>query len=101
MEGITLQSSSPSNAGHLTMMLFKGQWFIAFDFRYNKQKARERLDAAEEFLKASRINREKLLLRLMAENLFAAIELCIVAQMLLQADKNYTRLCQTIMTSLS
>jgi hypothetical protein len=60
-----------------------------------------RLDAAEEFLKASRINREKLLLRPMAENLFAAIELCIVAQMLLQADKNYTRLCQTIMTSLS
>lgn len=53
------------------MMLFKGQWFINFDFRYNKRKARERLDAAAEFLGAAKINREKLLLRPMAENLFA------------------------------
>jgi hypothetical protein len=73
------------------MMRFKGQWFINLDFRYNKQRAGERLDAAVEFLEAAKINREKLLLRAMAENLFAAIELCIVAQMLLQADKNYTK----------
>jgi len=57
-------------------VLFKGQWYdINFDFKYNKQKARERLDAAVEFLEAAKINRKKLLLRPMAENLFAAIEL--------------------------
>lgn len=73
------------------MMRFKDQWFIDFDFRYNKQKAKERLDAAAEFLKAAKMSREKHLLRPMAENLFAAIELCIVAQLLLQADKDYTK----------
>lgn len=91
IERLQLTKEDDPNAGHLTMMLFKGRWFINFDFRYNKQKARERLDAAAEFLDAAKINREKLLLRPMAENLFAAIELCIVAQMLLQADKKYTK----------
>ena len=91
INSLKLTEDDDPNAGHLTMMLFKGQWFMAFDFRYNKQKARERLDAAVEFLKASKINREKHLLRPMAENLFAATELSIIAQMLLQADKNYTR----------
>jgi hypothetical protein len=91
INNLQLTKEDDLNAGHLTMIFFKGQWFINFDFRYNKQKARERLDAAAEFLQAAKMDREKLLLRPMAENLFAAIELCIVAQMLLQADINYIK----------
>ncbi|HZB73275.1 MAG TPA: hypothetical protein VE378_00885 [Nitrososphaeraceae archaeon] len=91
INNLRLTKEDDPNAGHLTMMHFKGHWFINFDFRYNKQKAKERLEAAAEFLEAAKIGREKLLLRPMAENLFAAIELCIVAQMLLQADRDYTK----------
>jgi hypothetical protein len=79
------------NAGHLTMMRFKNRWQIYFDFRYNKKMAKERLEAAEEFLNAAALDRERKLIRPMAENLFAAIELCITAQLLLQADKDYAK----------
>jgi hypothetical protein len=38
------------NAGHLTMITFKGRWFFAFDFRYNAARDVVMIDAAREFL---------------------------------------------------
>ena len=88
---LELTSKEYHNAGHLTFIKFKDKWVISFDFRYNIKMARDRLNAAEQFLKSARINRENNLFRPLAENLFAAIELCITAQLLLYADKYYTK----------
>src|SRR5215207_4746465 len=49
IEDIMLTDEDP-NAGHLTMMLFKGRWIIAFDFRYNAMRIAATVRAAREFL---------------------------------------------------
>jgi hypothetical protein len=49
IEDIVLTDQDP-NAGHLTMMLFKGHWIIAFDFRYNAGRVACTVGAAREFL---------------------------------------------------
>ena len=55
-------------------MLDKEDSIINFDFRYSKQKARERLDATVEFLEAAKINLEKLLLRPMARKKICLVQ---------------------------
>jgi hypothetical protein len=91
IKSFELTEEDDPNAGHLTMIYFRNRWYIYFDFRYNKKMAKERLEAAEEFLEAAKLDHENNLLRPMAENLFAATELCITSQLLLQSDKSYTK----------
>jgi hypothetical protein len=49
IKNIELPEDDDPNAGHLTILKFKGKWTLVFDFRYNKKMARERLAAAGQF----------------------------------------------------
>jgi uncharacterized protein (UPF0332 family) len=71
---IELTDADP-NAGHLTMILHEGNWHIAFDFRYNKKRIENHLDAAQEFLAVAKLCLETKRYRAFFENLFAATEL--------------------------
>jgi uncharacterized protein (UPF0332 family) len=74
IEDIKLTEQDP-NYAHITLLLFKGKWHISFDFRYNRKRVRERLDASKEFLESARENLESKRLRPFFENLFACAEL--------------------------
>ena len=74
IEDIKLTEQDP-NYAHITLLLFKGKWFISFDFRYNKKRVKERLEASKEFLESTRENLEKNRLRPFFENSFACAEL--------------------------
>jgi len=71
---ISLTESDP-NAGHFTMMRHQGSWFVGFDFRYNAAVISDHLDAARQFLDSVSFSFPKGYLRVVAENLFSAVEL--------------------------
>ena len=41
IEDIQLTEQDP-NCAHITLVLFKGKWFVSFDFRYNKKQFRHK-----------------------------------------------------------
>jgi len=88
IEDIQLTDQDP-NCAHITLLLFKGEWFVSFDFRYNKEMVKERLEAAKEFLESARENYEKDRLRPFYENSFACAELLTEA-LLIQFFKKST-----------
>lgn len=63
------------NYGHITLLYFKGDWIISFDFIYNKEKIKEHLEASKEFYKSAKENLEKGRLRPFFEDAFASAEL--------------------------
>lgn len=63
------------NAGHLTMLLHRGQWFIAFDFRYNAKLVLEHLKTAQQYLDSAAASITRGHLRVFVDNLFSAVEL--------------------------
>ena len=79
------------NAGHLTMMLFKGRWIIAFDFRYNATRVAATLDAAREFLDGAISAVDQHHMRPFADNLFSATELMAKGMLLMDADRELLR----------
>jgi HEPN domain len=87
---LTLTDHDP-NAGHLTMMLFKGRWIIAFDFRYNATRVARTLNAAREFLDGATFALDQHHMRLFADNLFSATELMAKGKLLMDADKDLLR----------
>jgi uncharacterized protein (UPF0332 family) len=89
--GLELTDQDDPNAGHFTAILLRGVWVIVWDFRYNKGMARERANAAKEFLEVAKICFEKKLLRACVDNLFSAIELLASAQLLMIPDLKYTK----------
>lgn len=88
---IQLSNRDDPNAGHVTFLLFRGQWIMSFDFRYNKEKSRARLETAIQFLSAAKNNHEEGLDRPCVDNMYSAIELLATAQLLLYADKEYSK----------
>ena len=76
------------NAGHLTMVLFKGRWIIAFDFRYNATRVTATLNAAREFLDVATFALDQHQMRAFADNLFSAAELMAKGVLLMDADKD-------------
>ena len=75
------------NAGHLTMVLFKGRWIIAFDFRYNATRTAATLNAAREFLDGATFALDQHHMRTFADDLFSATELMAKGMLLMGADK--------------
>lgn len=65
----------------------KGNWIISFDFRYDKKRAKERIEAAIEFLESAKENLNKNRLRPFYENCFACAELLTEAILMLFIDK--------------
>lgn len=74
IEDIHLTDQDP-NCAHFTLLLFKGKWYVSFDFRYNRKRVLERLDAAKEFLESTRENYKNDRLRPFFENSFAVAEI--------------------------
>lgn len=76
-----------ANAAHATMVLLKGRWTLAFDFRYNATRLVEAVDTAREFLDCAGSALEKGHLRAFVDNLFSATELLAKATLLARPDR--------------
>ncbi len=86
IESIELTEQDP-NCAHITLMLFKEKWYVAFDFRYNKKRIKEHIEASREFLDSAKDNLSKNRLRPFFENSFACAELAAKAILLQLPDK--------------
>lgn len=78
IEDIQLTDQDP-NCAHITLLLFKGNWNVSFDFRYNKDNAKEHLEAAKEFLDSVKDDFKNNRLRPLFEGSFACAELLTMA----------------------
>ena len=75
------------NSAHITLMLFRNKWIISFDFRYNKRRIVNHIEAAKEFFESAKDNLSKNRLRPFFENSFACAELAAKAILLQLPDK--------------
>lgn len=75
------------DAGWIGFTLFRDAYTIAFDFRRNRARAARRIERAAEFLATARLAMENHLKAPAVENLYAAAELVVVAQMGTLEDK--------------
>ena len=76
-----------SNCAHITLLLFKNNWIISFDFRYNKDISREHIEASKEFYESAKNNLEYERLRPFFENAFSSAELSAKSILLSLPDK--------------
>ncbi len=74
IESIEL-TDSDLNYGHITLLYFKGNWIVSFDFIYNKKEIKKHIDASKEFYESAKDNLAKNRLRPFYENAFASAEL--------------------------
>ncbi len=86
IESISLTEKDP-NCAHITLLLFKHNWVISFDFVYNKKRINEHIEAAKEFFESAKANLDKKRLRPFFENSFACAELSAKAVLLQLPDK--------------
>ena len=86
VKSIELTDSDP-NCAHVTLLLFKNNWNIHFDFRYNKKRIHEHIEAAKEFYESAKQNISNNRLRPFFENSFACAELLAKAVLLQLPDK--------------
>lgn len=86
LSAIELTDQDP-NAGHLTMISFKGLWFLAFDFRYNAARVSSITDTAREFLDLAAFALEQDHTRAFVDNLFSAVELLAKGLLLMYPDE--------------
>jgi len=80
-------TNEDSNCAHLTLLLFKNDWIISFDFRYNKKRIQEHIEASKEFYESAIENLDKNRLRPFFENAFASAELSAKSVLLSLPDK--------------
>lgn len=78
---------SDFNCAHITLLYFKNNWIISFDFRYNKERAKEHIEASKEFYGSAIDNLNKNRLRPFFENAFACAELSAKSILLQLPDK--------------
>lgn len=74
VDDIRLTEEDP-NCGHITLLIFKEKWYVSFDFRYNRKRVKDRLNAAKEFLESTRSNFAAVRFRPFFEDSFACAEL--------------------------
>lgn len=86
IESIEL-AKGDSDYAHITILLFRGNWVISFDFKYNQKMARDHIEASREFYESAKDNLEKGRLRSFFENAFASAELCAKSILLSIPDK--------------
>lgn len=75
------------NCAHITLLLFKNNWIVFFDFRYNKERIKEHIEASKEFYESALDNLNKNRLRPFYENAFASAELSAKSILLALPDK--------------
>lgn len=74
IESIEL-TKGDSNYGHITLLYFKGNWIVSFNFIYNKEEIKKHVEASKEFYESAKENLKKGRLRPLFENAFASAEL--------------------------
>jgi hypothetical protein len=90
IEGMQLLPSDP-NAGHITMLLHRGSWFITFDLRYNRARILEYLEVADEYLGSAVDSLSMSRLRPFVDNLLAAAEHLARCYLMLHPDEALLR----------
>jgi hypothetical protein len=75
-----------ANAGHITMIALKGDWYITFDLRYNRARILEYLVTTDEFLATAHDALSMSRLRPFVENLLAAAEHLARCYLMVQPD---------------
>ncbi len=86
IEKIELTNKDP-NSAHLTLLRVRDKWIISFDFRYNKKRILEHIEASKEFLESAKDNLSKNRLRPFFEDSFACAELLAKSILLQLPDK--------------
>jgi len=86
IQGLQL-TENEANASHLTAILHRNVWYLLFDFRYNAARVARHLRVAHEFLSAAEGALEKQHLNAAIDNLFAGVELCAKADLLMLPDE--------------
>ncbi|MEK6760971.1 MAG: hypothetical protein AABX93_03545 [Nanoarchaeota archaeon] len=76
-----------SNCAHITLLFFRGNWIVSFDFRYNKEIIREHIGASKEFYDSAMDDLAKNRLRSFYENAFNSAELSAKSILLMLPDK--------------
>lgn len=79
LASISLPDTEDPNCGHFTLFRIGDSWYGAFDFRYNKAKSAQLLEAAEEFLATASYALDAGRKRAAVDNLFSAAELAATA----------------------
>ncbi len=82
-----LLTEADPNAGHLTMIQYRGGWLLAFDFRHNATRIADHVDAASEFLDAARWALENNKPRPFVDSLLGATELAAKGFLIAAPDK--------------
>jgi hypothetical protein len=88
---IKLTDNDDPNCGHATILLVKGSWHLAFDFRRNKASSQRHLDVARQFHRAAAAAAETQSWPVFVDTLFSAAELAAKAWLLLMADPEFVR----------
>lgn len=91
IETIVLPETEDPNCGHATLLRFGAQWYVAFDFRYNRGRSRELLAKAEQFRSAATRAHAAAEWSAFAYNLFTAMELAAKAELLVAPDQTLLR----------
>jgi len=86
-ENILLTDADP-DAGHITIVAYKGGWVLAFDFRRNASRIAEHSKVAEEFLIAAASACDEGRARVFVDNLFSATELMAKGMLIWQPDRS-------------
>jgi uncharacterized protein (UPF0332 family) len=76
-----------ANCGYITLLLFRSNWIIGFDFRYNNERIKEHIEASKEFYETAIDSLENNRLRAFYENGFASAELSAKGVLLTLPDK--------------
>ena len=71
------------DAGHITIIRFQNNWFLGFDFRYNKSKARHHLETARQFTETAKFALEREYWNAFLVNAFSAAELLVKGTLML------------------
>jgi hypothetical protein len=78
-----LDEEDDRDCAHFTAIRYADSWFVAFDTRYNGGFARDHMLAAHEFLSLAAFGLDSNKVRAVLENLFATVELCTKARLML------------------
>jgi len=84
--GMQLTNDQP-NAGHLTAILHRNNWYLLFDFRYNAARVARHLSVAREFLSAAESAYAAKHYHPAIDNLFASVELVAKSYLLMLPDE--------------
>jgi len=78
---------SDRNCGHATLIAIRSNWYIFYNFIYNREESQTHLLAAKEFLYAAEMSFQAGFFRATIDNLVSASELSAKAYLLRQPDK--------------